>query len=230
MAYCIRILQITHFLNKKIRSNYKKTSKALWMILLAMVLLISPILIALPDAGNPCENTLSISAQCQGESVITGKAKTFGFGNHAWNAIKIDSVWRLVDACWGAGGYRGNRFIKSKNLFYFFTPPEELILTHYPDFEEYQFLKNPVSREQFFGAENVGYSPVMYTLLLAEVSDYSYAEMIATNVVTGYGRAVITYDPSTKKYLIYSGQFNSEKEAIEASKTVENCIVKKLSK
>ena len=162
--------------------------------------------------------------------VITGKAKTFGFGDHAWNAVKIDSVWRLVDACWGAGGYRGNRFIKSKNLFYFFTPPEKLILTHFPDFQEYQFLKNPVTRQEFFGSENTGYSPVMYTLLLAEVSDYSYAEMIAMNVVTGYGRAVITYDPATKKYLVYSGQFTSEKEAIEASKTVENCSVKKLVK
>lgn len=162
--------------------------------------------------------------------VIVGKAKTFGFGNHAWNAVKVDSVWRLVDACWGAGGYSGDKFIRSYKPYYFFTPPEKMIEDHYPLLVENQLLSKPVTEKEFFGEDNDVYQPVMYTLLLAEEKEYSRAELLATQVVTGFGRAVITYDPGSRLYLVYSGEFTSEKDAIAASKTVDNSRVKKLTK
>lgn len=40
---------------------------------------------------------------------IIGVSKSYGFsekgtlGDHAWNAVKIDDQWRLLDATWGAG-------------------------------------------------------------------------------------------------------------------------------
>ncbi len=52
--------------------------------------------------------------------------------NHMWNAIKIDGSWFLFDATWGAGKYT-NRFIKEPSYFYYKTPPEALVKTHYPE-------------------------------------------------------------------------------------------------
>lgn len=55
--------------------------------------------------------------------------------NHAWNAVKIDGQWKLIDVTWGSGGITG----KSKNFGfkfddnYFFTKPNAFFLNHFPD-------------------------------------------------------------------------------------------------
>ena len=61
--------------------------------------------------------------------------------NHAWNAVEINGHWCLVDATWDA---------ESSSNFYLCTPPRCFIRDHLPkDNVEYQFLKNPISLEQF---------------------------------------------------------------------------------
>lgn len=71
--------------------------------------------------------------------------------NHAWNAVKIDKKWYLVDATWGAGSTDGNRWIQKFDDFYFFTDPEEFALTHYPTESEWLLTANNLTKKQFFG-------------------------------------------------------------------------------
>lgn len=79
--------------------------------------------------------------------------------NHSWNAVYLDSTWQLVDATWASGyiTYAGDRFIKQYNDFYYLTPPEEFIRTHYPEDLQWSLLSDPPTLKEY---EN---TPFRYT-------------------------------------------------------------------
>jgi hypothetical protein len=72
-----------------------------------------------------------------------------GESNHRWNAVKIDGQWRLLDATWGAGYLSGKRFIRDFNDYFFFTPPEQLVFSHFPVESQWQLLTPPVPAKEF---------------------------------------------------------------------------------
>ena len=51
--------------------------------------------------------------------------------NHAWNAVRIDGVWKVVDATWAAGFVDGNRYAKRFDDYYILQAPEQLLLSHF---------------------------------------------------------------------------------------------------
>lgn len=57
------------------------------------------------------------------------------FSDHAWNALKIDGKWQLIDATWAAGVVNSatNKFEKRFNDVYFFTDPDKFFFNHYPE-------------------------------------------------------------------------------------------------
>lgn len=85
--------------------------------------------------------------------IISGYAKTLdnlildpGLDDnyrHAWNAVKIDNYWLLVDTTWA------QQFEESISDFYFNTSPERLILSHYPEDEKWQLMENPITISDF---------------------------------------------------------------------------------
>jgi hypothetical protein len=72
-----------------------------------------------------------------------------GESNHRWNAVKIDGQWRLIDATWGAGYLSGKRFIKDCNDYFFLTPPEQLIYSHFPLEAKWQLLTAAIDAKEF---------------------------------------------------------------------------------
>ena len=72
--------------------------------------------------------------------------------NHAWNAVKINNKWYLIDATWGAGYLNGSRWVQHFNDFYFFTDPDIFALTHLPSESEWLLSKNKVTKKQFYEA------------------------------------------------------------------------------
>lgn len=96
---------------------------------------------------------------------IVGNSKGYGYvvgsriegpANHAWNAIKIDGVWQLVDCTWGAGYIDAQKkFVERFNDYYFMTPADQFVYDHFPDEPEKQFLSPPVSKETYQGLANV---------------------------------------------------------------------------
>jgi transglutaminase-like putative cysteine protease len=93
--------------------------------------------------------------------VIRGCGKGYGYSvgskipkssNHAWNAVKIDGKWRLVDSTWGAGHLDPEEgYVQRFEEFYFLTPPEDLVWTHLPEDPSWQLLDAPLSKEEFEG-------------------------------------------------------------------------------
>ncbi len=89
--------------------------------------------------------------------VITGMGKT-GVediekydSNHAWNSVKINEKWYLLDACWGSGDCDDSvfKFTKSLDEFYFLTEPKHFSYTHFPDDKKYFYHSNAFSKQQF---------------------------------------------------------------------------------
>ncbi len=92
-------------------------------------------------------------------AVVSGYAKGVGYVagtpvdatlHHAWNAVKVREEWKLLDCTWGAGALneRGE-YVSGFDPFYFFTPPEEFIYSHFPNDPRWQLLPEPVTRQAF---------------------------------------------------------------------------------
>ncbi|NLB95498.1 MAG: hypothetical protein GX785_07285 [Armatimonadetes bacterium] len=70
--------------------------------------------------------------------------------NHAWNAVKIDGKWRLLDCTWGAGHVTPSmKFVRKFSEHYFLTPPEEFLYGHFPLEPKWQLLDRPVARHEY---------------------------------------------------------------------------------
>lgn len=70
--------------------------------------------------------------------------------NHAWNSIKIDSSWYLLDATWDSDliGSVG-AFEQQFGHDYFLTPPKYFIVNHLPADPDWQLLDCPISVEEY---------------------------------------------------------------------------------
>jgi len=88
-----------------------------------------------------------VSLECE---IISGTSKTkyldIGIlpkiSDHAWNSVKINNEWKLIDATWGAGYLNESytKFIPDFNDFYFFTSPDLFFLNHYPENKDWLFI------------------------------------------------------------------------------------------
>ena len=68
--------------------------------------------------------------------------------NHMWNVAVIGNKPYLFDPTWGAGKYN-EKFIKEPSYYYYKTPPEQFIKTHYPEIFEDAFVSESMSRQDF---------------------------------------------------------------------------------
>jgi transglutaminase/protease-like cytokinesis protein 3 len=97
--------------------------------------------------------------------VIYGWVKVRGFSiksgdgtNHAWNMVKLNDEWKLVDVTFGSGyGYfEDGQWVFKRSFIpqYLFIEPEKLIKTHLPVFPEWQMLEDPVTKDEFFALDS----------------------------------------------------------------------------
>ncbi|MCW3083568.1 MAG: hypothetical protein JWP12_934 [Bacteroidetes bacterium] len=90
--------------------------------------------------------------------------------NHAWNAIFLDNKWQLLDATWASGSCNDSTtiFTKQYDDFYFLTPPNKLIINHFPTDPKWMLFSNPPLLTQFLSY------PLAYTGYFANnISSYS---------------------------------------------------------
>jgi len=99
-----------------------------------------------------------MNVNCQ---LIAGYSKGFGYkggqsflhSDHAWNAVKIDSVWQLLDVTWASG------FLKKKLFWHSFVPkysdkyfavdPHYFVQKHLPEVPMWQIINNAVPLKVF---------------------------------------------------------------------------------
>jgi len=92
---------------------------------------------------------------------ISGYSKGYGYkkgkkltkADHAWNAIKIDGEWGIVDATWGGGFGKSvsGKLVTSKkfNGYWFNVNPYEAIFNHFPEGEQLSFVTPSISLSDY---------------------------------------------------------------------------------
>lgn len=100
-------------------------------------------------------------------------------GDHAWNAVKIDGEWKLLDATWSAGATQGANWVKRFNDFFFLTDPTVFGLTHHPYEKKWQLVDTPQSQEAFFNMPL--FSPYFFDYGMKLVSPLAGKLVVKTN-------------------------------------------------
>ena len=105
--------------------------------------------------------------------------------NHAWNAVKLNGHWHLLDTTWGAGIVDSNtrKFVRKFSEFYFLSQPQQFIYSHFPLDASWQLLKSPISFSEFdnlvlIKPEFFSNGLQLYSHKQAEISVDSYAEVV----------------------------------------------------
>lgn len=77
---------------------------------------------------------------------------------HAWNAVRLDSSWKLIDVTWSGGFVNAmNQYVTRFSDKYFFTDPKEFVKDHLPLDAMWQLLEKPISKDQFFNSTDTTY-------------------------------------------------------------------------
>ncbi|MFI5219498.1 MAG: transglutaminase domain-containing protein [Bacteroidia bacterium] len=113
---------------------------------------------------------------------------------HAWNVVKIDGEWKLLDATWSAGGIvlNKNSFQKKFDDQWFFQSPDKFIKTHYPFDPMWQLLSKPLMRNEFEPPKTVSRDAPDFNFndtIAFHFQQDSISQFIATN------RRTFEFDP-----------------------------------
>lgn len=94
-------------------------------------------------AGIECKIILGDVREHKGGSV-------FDLG-HAWNAVKIEGKWKLIDVTWCSGYADENVTIFTKHFTerYYCIAPERMIIDHFPNNSKWQLCSKYISKEEF---------------------------------------------------------------------------------
>ncbi|MBK7407335.1 MAG: hypothetical protein IPL49_18425 [Saprospirales bacterium] len=106
--------------------------------------------------------------------IIPGNARNIYKANgnsfnrpHAWNAVRIEGEWHLLDATWGAGHVDAGvtKFYRRVSPGHFFTPPNLFAQSHFPDDEKWQLLEQPLSMKECADQPLINYGQIEYRIL-----------------------------------------------------------------
>jgi hypothetical protein len=120
--------------------------------------------------------------------VVNGKAKGVGYNpskpetipGHAWNAVRIQGGWYLIDSTWDEGYFANNQSYKKYGTDYLFSPPQAFIHSHFPQNEKLQLLTTPVSFNQFLNLPHL--NAAFYTKGFSFVNEPKSVETVAEKV------------------------------------------------
>ena len=151
---------------------------------------------------------------------VVGYSKGAGFipgviprqSDHAWNSVKIDGQYYLVDSTWGSGSCDGDNYVQNFRDFYFCTNPQAFIRSHLPEEQQWQLVSPTISLETFVNMLLL--NDAFYENGFSDISP-DYASFSAT----GGFKVTFSYDPANSIALInnlyllqgnvYQGQNNA---------------------
>lgn len=70
--------------------------------------------------------------------------------NHAWNAVKIDGNWLVLDATWAAGSVKNDKWNRNFNAYFYDIPKSKIFKTHYPDDKIWKIRFGRMDEKEFY--------------------------------------------------------------------------------
>lgn len=70
--------------------------------------------------------------------------------NHAWNAVKLNRKWIILDATWAAGFEQNGRWIKQFDTYFYDIPTDKTLKTHYPEDSLWMLRFGRMSLDEFY--------------------------------------------------------------------------------
>lgn len=70
--------------------------------------------------------------------------------NHAWNAVKVDDKWMIIDATWASGSVLNGKWQKKFTDYYFDIDYDKVGYTHYTDDRKWSILLKQGSLADFY--------------------------------------------------------------------------------
>jgi len=116
--------------------------------------------------------------------------------DHAWNSVKIEGKYYLLDATWGAGSCDGATFKPKYKEDYFCTDPQIFIRAHLPAEKEWQLISPTITLQQFVDMLKISLD--FYSQGFKTVSPDAVG--FDTN---GMFTVKFTYDSTTQKTILY---------------------------
>lgn len=150
--------------------------------------------------------------------IISGNTRTqdgdMSGEGHAWNSVKIEENWYLVDVTWDSGTVgRSSGFTKDYRTDYLFPPPEIMSMTHFPDEQGWQLLVAPLTRGEFLR------QPMMTPSFFAEGMELVFPTRSQTDVNE---KAVIEIKNPQQQWII-------AKFGIRGNEATDSCTVERES-
>lgn len=143
--------------------------------------------------------------------------------NHAWNSVKINDKWILMDATWASGYLYNGKWVKDFNEYFFDIDPKKIERTHYPDDRKWQILLDYNSLESF-------YNQPIYSQGFLKKNIEVLSPLQGKLVVNRSKKVVLTLKnlaPSDRLFYNYRGQRYSKRPEISfqgntATVSIEN--------
>lgn len=70
--------------------------------------------------------------------------------NHAWNAVKLNSKWVILDPTWSAGYEFNGKWVRNFNAYFYNIPKEKIFKTHFPEDAIWVLRFGRITKKEFY--------------------------------------------------------------------------------
>ena len=70
--------------------------------------------------------------------------------NHAWNVVKIDEKWIILDVTWGSGSETNGKWIRDFDDYFYDIPTHKIFKTHYPEDKLWVIRFGRINEKEFY--------------------------------------------------------------------------------
>jgi Transglutaminase-like superfamily len=139
----------------------------------------------------------------------TTKKHVIGDVLHAWNSVKINKKWYLLDATWSAGAVDESysKFIRRFDDKYYLTEGLEFVKTHLPSDPMWQLLDEPISLKEFKLYNELPVSRTNPAKFQYADTLKTYESMDSTAQKIGMYRRAMRFDPANDDAKLGIGLF-----------------------
>lgn len=142
--------------------------------------------------------------------------------NHAWNAVKIDGKWLILDATWAAGSIYNNNWIRKFNDYFFDMPKDKMFKTHFPSDTIWVLRFGRITLEEFYNQPI--YSSTFLDLKTTLISPKT--GIINLKLSENIELQFTDLDPKSLILYTFSGSRMAQKPLISSKNNITSVIIK----